>query len=60
MSKQKEQTMALCLNCIIALEDCGYEAEPVSEGMITCQHCGKRCWGKTVRLRKGEKGVRQA
>ena len=53
-------TMALCLNCIISLEDVGYEAEQVSEGMISCQNCGKRCWGKTVRLRKSGKGEQQA
>ena len=53
-------TMALCLNCIIALEDVGYEAEQVSEGMISCQNCGKRCWGKTCRLRKSKKEERQA
>lgn len=48
----KPKSMALCLQCIIALEDCGYEAEPVSEGMITCANCGKKCWGKVVRLSK--------
>lgn len=49
----KPKSMALCLQCIIALEDCGYEAELVSEGMITCANCGKKCWGKVVRLSKG-------
>ena len=55
MKKDKGPTMALCLSCIVALEDCGYEAEPVGEGMIVCQNCEKKCWGKTVRLEKTRK-----
>lgn len=57
----KPETMELCLSCMVALEESGYEAEIIQEGKITCGNCGKKCWGQTVRLSKdgGEEAERE-
>ena len=55
MEEKKGLARALCLRCMIALEDAGYECETIGEGKITCEECGTKCWGRRCRvyLQKG-------
>lgn len=49
---QEPITRELCLNCMVLLEENGYELEAVSSGMIVCAECGRKCWGYAYRVRR--------
>ena len=47
---KKTEAKELCLRCAVLLEENGYELETVSEGMIVCAECGRKCWGRAFRV----------
>lgn len=48
----KKWTVELCLSCMVQMEDAGYELQAISTGMVKCENCGARCWGKAFRVHK--------
>lgn len=50
-----KQVMELCLSCMVALEEAGYELDRCSPGMVICAECGTRCWGYAYRVEKKKK-----